>query len=170
MAKLTFRTVSQAVLFSHELRGQISDGHWENLGRRDHWQAWCNCEVAVGSPVGRDFCARYDGYNFTSRELLEVVEKRMLGQVRVALAYGQENVEVLEHLFDCDGWTGVPTYEDHAGSTFWADRRTEITTTLTRLGVTLEQVKTVVESDAVYNRKAMLADLREMKTTIKTTL
>jgi hypothetical protein len=34
---LVLRTVSQAVLFTHELCGQLSDGHWENASPREHW-------------------------------------------------------------------------------------------------------------------------------------
>jgi hypothetical protein len=170
MAKLTFRTIGQAVLFTHELRGQISDGHWENLNKKDHYVPWFKCEVAVGIPVGRDFDVRYDGYNFTSKTFLEVIWRRMLGQVRVALAYGTETVETLSCLFNWDGWDGLPTYKDYGGRTFWDDKRAAVLAVCTRLGITLEDVKAVVESDVVYDRKALLADLREMKATIRTRL
>jgi len=163
MATLKLRTQSQVVLFKHELSGQISDGHWENLNVRDHWQAWCECDVEVGTPVGRDFWVRYDRYNFCAKDLLDVVGKRMIAYVRLAKAFSPEAVEVLEGVLDLDGnYTGLPSYEGK----YWEEKRAKIQAWLDEHNVTLERVSMAL-SDQWYGQKELLVDLREIKKAIK---
>jgi hypothetical protein len=69
----------QKALFENELKGQLSDGMWENTNPHDHWQPWCRCQVVVRpTAVGRDFYAKKDNYNFSSKLLVECVGDRML--------------------------------------------------------------------------------------------
>lgn len=85
MGTLRVRNLAQKVLWEQELSGQISDGHWENASPHDHWEAWCDAKVVVDPEnVGRDFWARRESYNFTSKDLLDVVGDRMVEAVRVA--------------------------------------------------------------------------------------
>lgn len=85
MGTLRVRNIAQKVLFEEELSGQISDGQWENSSPREHWKPWCDATVVVDpNNVGRDFYARRESYNFTARDLLAVVQDRMLEYVRVA--------------------------------------------------------------------------------------
>jgi len=100
MPTLTLRSKVQALHYVSEIRGQISDGHWENLNVRDHWQPWCDCEVRVGSPQGRDFFVKYDRYGLTSKSLLHVVGNRMIRRAQIMIAFGPELVEPLMRLFD----------------------------------------------------------------------
>lgn len=82
---LRVRNVAQKVLWEEELSGQISDGHWENSGPNDHWQPWCNATIVVDPDhVGRNFWARRESYNFTAKDLLDVVGERMVEAVRLA--------------------------------------------------------------------------------------
>ncbi len=93
---------AQKVLFEAELKGQLSDGAWENASPSDHWEPWCKATVVVaedGQKVGRNFWARKTGYAF-AKELIEVVGDRMMEYVRAAYAAGTsdhvrdfENVE-----------------------------------------------------------------------------
>lgn len=173
---LTFRTASQAALWEHELLGQISDGHWENFSSpRDHWEYWCRSHrdpihVLVGADVGRDFFVRYDRYNLCSKDLLEVVEQRMLGYARLALAgVDKAGISVLDVLFGCDGWVGMPTYEGE----YWDKQRDAVVTWLTAEGYSLDEVKCIVTGVRVspdapdYGSKELRADLREMKKIIR---
>lgn len=81
---LRVRNLAQKVLWEEELSGQISDGHWENASPHDHWEAWCRAKVVVDPEhVGRNFYARRESYNFSAKELLDVVGDRMLEAVRV---------------------------------------------------------------------------------------
>lgn len=45
---IVFRTLSQLLLWKHELRGQFSDGMWENSRPYDHWRPWCDLEAEDG--------------------------------------------------------------------------------------------------------------------------
>lgn len=176
MKTLAFRTKSQVILWKHEILGQLSDGHWENFRiRTAPWRDWCDQDVQVverpEGPVGRDFYAGYDGYNLTNKDLLEAVGDRMIVLVRLGLTFGEENAWLLEHCFDLDGgWEGLPTYEGK----YWDDLRAQINDFLAERGQTLDDVRRAGEEDGFaekpYDRKALLADLREMKKTIKTRL
>lgn len=86
MTTIAFATAAQLLLWTSELRGQISDGHWENSRPHDHFRPWCDAKVIVDPQnLGRDFYAPKENYNFTSPDLLtnEVVEGRM--RYRLAL-------------------------------------------------------------------------------------
>ena len=49
---------TQAVIFECELKGQISDGNWENSVPMKHWMAPCEATVIVNpSNIGRNFRA-----------------------------------------------------------------------------------------------------------------
>lgn len=101
---LWVENVAQAALML-ELDGQLSDGHWENARPYDHWKPWCTAEVRVaasGQPVGRTFWCRRDTYDFASKALLDVVAPRMLALVRLALHYGLEVADALEHAPCCE--------------------------------------------------------------------
>ncbi len=150
---LFVENIEQAALWL-ELDGQLSDGHWENARPYDHWKVWCSAEVVVapaGQPVGRTFAAMKDSYNFTSRELLEVVRLRMLSIVRIARACGLQVAADLEHAPDCaDGridW-----------SREWNKGRA--------VGVTAAQVDAAI-ADETYGMQDMLRDLRALKAIVK---
>jgi hypothetical protein len=83
---LVVRNEAQRVLFEEELKGQISDGMWENTRPFDHWKAWSDAKVSVAEPghehlIGRNFFAMKDNYNFASKALLDVVGDRMIEAV-----------------------------------------------------------------------------------------
>ncbi len=80
----TLRTETQRALFVKELKGQMSDGYWENSRPYDHWKPWCSAKVRVGRHVGRNFRIRKDNYAFDSRQLLDCVGDRMLKIARRA--------------------------------------------------------------------------------------
>lgn len=80
---LAVRNEAQRILFEEELKGQLSDGRWENSSPRDHWVPWCDATVVVDPEnVGRDFWVQRDGYNFGEKALLEIIGDRMLGYVQ----------------------------------------------------------------------------------------
>ena len=88
-----FASVTQAALFEHELKGQLSDGMWENAAPHDHWKFWCDLEVRVAPPGERprvvtpcSWRCKKKGYNFAS--LYEVIGDRLLAIGRMARALG----------------------------------------------------------------------------------
>lgn len=77
---IKFRNKVQVALFMKELRGQISDGLWENSKPVDHWKVPCSAKVSVATDqkeLGPSFMPAR-AYNFASSELLEYVGDRML--------------------------------------------------------------------------------------------
>lgn len=80
----TLRTTVQCALFQQELKGQLSDGYWENSRPFDHWKPWCSATVRVGRRVGRNFHVAKDNYAFDNRDLLDWVGDRMLTIARKA--------------------------------------------------------------------------------------
>jgi predicted Ser/Thr protein kinase len=52
---------------------------WENARPFDHWKVWCGAECRVNPlNVGTNFYSMKSNYNFTSKELLDIIGKRML--------------------------------------------------------------------------------------------
>lgn len=97
MPTITFRNLNQKVLYECELKGQISDGHWENARPEDHWIVMTDAEVEVNpEKVGCSFHPRRR-YNFAAKDLLDVVEDRMLFYVRAVMAYPKLANEIEAH-------------------------------------------------------------------------
>jgi len=45
---MTLTTWSSVALMEHEVKGQMSDGMWENSRPHDHWRFWCRLDVTHG--------------------------------------------------------------------------------------------------------------------------
>lgn len=157
MGTLAVRSIEQKILFDEELSGQISDGNWENLNVRDHWQAWCDAEVIVDPDnVGRDFTARYDSYNFTDPDLLSVVKERMLVTVRLGLTYGPENAEALQSLF------GLTAEQDAAIPTYWALPSYAGHLKMVE-AMDLGEITWIARNEEIYSERDLMRDLRDLK-------
>ena len=77
MNKIVLATIAQAVLMELELKGQVSDGYWENSSPRDHYKPVCDAAVIVDPDnMGINFYPRRK-YNFASPTLIEYVGERM---------------------------------------------------------------------------------------------
>lgn len=86
---INFRTFSQVILFECEIKGQLSDGHWENARPHTHWIVPCAATARVATKpelIGASFYPTRK-YNFAARELLEIVADRMIGFVKVYTAF-----------------------------------------------------------------------------------
>lgn len=80
-------TPSAMALWDNELKGQFSDGMWENSGPRDHWIFWSNMKTAQGAPkLEANQSPIKDSYNLGS--LIDVVGDRMINTGKMALAGG----------------------------------------------------------------------------------
>jgi hypothetical protein len=89
---LFVRNGAQKVLFDEFLMGQISDGLWENTKPDDHWVAWAECDVVVGSGmptrVGRTWAyAIKDNYQLNDRRIMEIFAAEMIAKVRELTSY-----------------------------------------------------------------------------------
>lgn len=165
--KLYLKNVEQVALFRLEIAGQISDGHWENAGPRDHWKDWCNCETVIAGPgqqVGRDFYTARDKYGLTSPQLLSVVGGRMIGQVILARALGFQAAEELESLVECMddfkiGFMDPFVVED---SSHYAKFRGAV-----EKHGGIARIKSLFSSPS-YGKKELLSDLREISRAMRT--
>jgi hypothetical protein len=87
--KIVWRNMAQAVLYEHELKGQLSDGRWENSEPDYHWHRMCDADSLVsttedGSDLGPNF-SPVRRYRFNEKETLEVIGERMLQMVRATV-------------------------------------------------------------------------------------
>jgi hypothetical protein len=156
---LTVRTATQAALFECELKGQLSDGAWENTAPHDHWVPWSDATIAIGENIGRNFYARKTSYNFARKDLLEVVEGRMLGYARIALFAGLD-VALAVHTFhgvDCDGTVNFAP--DYPGA-YWDKKRED-------LKMLPQDIINAALRNTSYGPKELRKDLRELNKTIK---
>lgn len=102
MAKITVANVAQQALMELELQGQISDGWWENAKPWNHWQGPSGADVVVGSPTGMNFRPKRT-YDFTAKELLDVVGVRMLAYARIAKKLGMDKAREAQWKIGDDG-------------------------------------------------------------------
>ncbi|NJO58773.1 MAG: hypothetical protein HC836_10625 [Richelia sp. RM2_1_2] len=169
--KIVFESPVQAVLFMYEIRGQISDGFWENYTPFEHYKPWCQTAVSVGANIGRNFYPPRDNYNILNRELLECVGRRMISLARLAEYFGCDAVEDLQYTLDLAGnFFGAPSYKDYGKSTHWGDVRRR----LAKYDAAL--VKQVVDGEVAfdndgshaYNMRDLRRDLKAMKVAMRT--
>lgn len=79
---------AQVILFEAELKGQLSDGFWENATPSDHWEVPVKAEVVVGYEPHLTFRPSR-GYKFHNKDLFEMVGDRMVFIVKVYKAFPQ---------------------------------------------------------------------------------
>ncbi|MCD6214568.1 MAG: hypothetical protein J7J46_06290 [Candidatus Desulfofervidus sp.] len=164
---INFRNKRQVTLYECELKGQISDGYWENARPYDHWKIMCRAEAKVGDPLGPNFRPRR-AYNFAAKDLIEVVGHRMLFQVKLKILYpsmSYQTIQDLDLLVDCE--TGEPQVdwllESAASDQYWKER---LAVAKQNLEVTTDQelidaVTRVIEFTG-YNLTELRKDLRDM--------
>lgn len=90
---IRFANAAQAILFECELKGQISDGHWENSRPYDHYRIMCDAKVthafhadSDGAVIGKNFTPKRK-YNFNDKSLVDCVGQRMISYVKFYTAF-----------------------------------------------------------------------------------
>lgn len=77
-----FLTTATAIaLWNGELRGQFSDGMWENSRPHDHWMFWCRLDVRLGAvpkTIRSKQCFGTSKTRYAFERLLPIVGDRML--------------------------------------------------------------------------------------------
>lgn len=159
------RNVEQAALFEFELSGQISDGFWENARPYDHWQVWCDAQVAVATEgqVGCTFYARRSNYNFANPELLDVVGYRMLGIARIARNLGLDVARTVHALYVLDTEAdaeGNPMINLTGEGDYFDKKRAAFAT------LDADAINAALK-DQSYSYRDMVADLRDLSRIIK---
>ena len=162
MNVINFRNIYQVTLYECELKGQISDGYWENARPYDHWKIMCAAEARVGEPLGPNFRPKRK-YNFAAKDLIDVVKYRMLFQVKLKILYPSLSVQTIRDidiLVDCE--TGEPRVkwllERAASDSYW---RKIVTTAKQNLGVTTDEKLINVVEKVVEFTGYTLAELKK---------
>lgn len=158
---LRVRNIEQAAAWL-ELDGQLSDGFWENSRPYDHWRPWCDAKIVIDPKnVGRNFYASKSNYNFTAKELIDVVGLRMLAIVRIARALGLDVAAQLEHAPDC-----VDGRIDWSAS--WnQDRAVKIAEVLGIYPIEVKNRVDIALADESYTMTDLRRDLNDLKTIVK---
>ena len=164
---LVVGNMAQKILFLTEMQGQISDGQWENISG-NHWQEWSNLDwdsIGIGDNIGRKFHTVRDGYNFTNRELIDIVGDRMLQRVNLYKKYP----DIVGPILEKDHWLIPDSYEEAKSlltqkqtDDFWKKKKQK----LIYAGLTLDKFKEA-KDNPVYTRADMMRDLRGLKKSIK---
>lgn len=113
MSKLYLNTLAAAFLFEFEMKGQISDGKYENSRPYSHWM-WVQGVDVLVDPNGELKCERNSRKKYTLNEWTGYISRALSGQdlstkwairalqySRLGMALQATNkVEDLDHLFD----------------------------------------------------------------------
>lgn len=150
---ITVRNIRQLALFESELKGQLSDGNWENSRPYDHWEQPCSSEVVVGEgpKYGPNFYPKRS-YNFANRDLVEVVGDRMIRAVRFALL-GYPMQEIRHGLDDLSESDFTYTGE------YWDKKRARFAV----LGIkSMDDYNRILATAPAYTKSDLLKDLKQM--------
>jgi hypothetical protein len=173
---INFRTLSQVILFECEIKGQLSDGYWENSRPHDHWKVPCSATARVATNpelIGASFYPTRK-YNFAARELLEAVGDRMAYFVKFYIAFPE--VSFGKHwdidFSDCKDsgevdaqilrWLAAPTDNYYHQKAIKAMKILGVST-LKELVLKMAKVFAVP-----YSSKDLRQDLKEMSKTVQT--
>lgn len=175
---IRFANRAQEILFECELKGQISDGFWENALPHDHYKMMCAAHVshahdadATGAVVGKNFRPMRK-YDFTNRELLDIVGQRMINFVKVYMAFPELSYD---NHWDYACETDKPISEElgrnveiwlrsqdqHAS---WLHSKAQAVLLALKVKTVEELVEKLKAADAVnYTMTDLRRDLKEMK-------
>lgn len=104
MDMIVWENARQAALWSYELTGQISDGHWENSRLHNHWERPCYAKVIVSDTIKAGPNWQHNrGYNFAAKELFDVVGDRMIAYVKFTLAFGNKWDNIIDSVVGIGG-------------------------------------------------------------------
>lgn len=159
--RILFRNARQVAIFTHELRGQLSDGHWENTGPRGHWRPWASAQVRVaeaGEQVGRNFSVVKDNYNFSAPDLLDAVSLRMRSYAVLAEIVGLERLPALASLVDIDGY-----FQPERGAKVTYAPHADVLKEMDLIGIKRDWSRKLT----YYDASALKRDLRDMKAIVR---
>lgn len=152
---IRFRNKTQVILFECELKGQISDGNWENARPDDHWKTPCaaECRVATADEnFGPNFIPKRT-YNFSDPDLLAIVGDRMIAYVKASIAFPDLPVEAVCRV-DLSSQS-IFTSDDE----YWVRKRKEIEDIL---GMTLSEARAAIDKVG-FTRSDLKKELDYMK-------
>lgn len=88
-------TASAAALWTFELKGQLSDGYWENSRPHDHWRFWSKLTPVVSEELGYRSNETPERNNYNFLALKKCIQDRMLKIGRMAQVAPLTDAEAL---------------------------------------------------------------------------
>lgn len=167
---IRFENHAQEILMECELKGQISDGYWENSRPYDHWQIMCGAKIthafkadSDGAVVGKNFCP-VRKYNFNDKFLIDIVGYRMIAFVKFYTAFpnvSYENSDDFEFDMNAQEIT-VSVMKGLKESGYYFNKATRIMKTLnvTTIDELTEAMQKVDQVE--YTMKMLRKDLKAM--------
>lgn len=175
MGKLYVKNMEQKIIFLTEMRGQISDGRWENARPYNHYKFWCNIkadDVIVDKnkqgfiKENGDDQVLKNNYVFASKSLLDIVGDRIILKVNVYKKLGNSVLPVLFNglLNGVEGPDDYLRYKNINESYF----KNKIEA-LTNAGITAEVIQDVIDNPE-YRLRDLIKDCKELSVSFKTDL
>ena len=162
MATIFLKNKAQVILFETELKGQISDGFWENSSPSDHWEVPSSAEVVVGYEPHLTFRPTR-GYKFHNKDLFEVVGERMIFYVKIYTAFPNLDFEAHHTYAHLSSHTLRETVSREGFDSYWGKALQKIEEAT---GMTLEEAQALVEAQE-YTVKQCRSDLRQISQVFK---
>lgn len=92
--QITLPSASMRGLWKTSIRGQISDGKWENSRPEDHWKFWSDLNVAQGAPgVIADQYPQKSNYALGS--VIQYIGDEMVNIGKMATATGSDDEKLM---------------------------------------------------------------------------
>lgn len=177
--EIRFSNANQVVLYECELKGQMSDGQWENSRPSNHWEIMYDAKAVVAedlSGTGKNFRPRRK-YNYADPGLVNIVGDRMIWYVKcaqAAFAFGSSRDDLFRIHHDLDyimpdsidklltaRISSDDTYDQHI-----VKKRLELKMLF---GEDLRQIADWIGSFN-YSIKDLVRDLREMSRIVNSTI
>jgi hypothetical protein len=178
-----FPNAGLKALFDREIRGQLSDGAWENSVPHRHWYFWNALAVEVGSDWSFKFNPKHDDYESrhpvkkSGYNLLCLVDPNCVDLSARMRAYYVDGLHNLGFGDDVDYLLGTGTYghvrvlsadevrvnlNKHAEtSEYWKEKLARVDRNLE------ERLAKFKDAYELYSRKDLIKDLRLLKQQMK---
>ena len=88
--EIRFSSRNQVVLYECEIKGQLSDGFWENTEPLDHWENMCEATVREATAKENLGCVGFRPkieYDFSDSDLIDSVGDRMIKWVKIVSCF-----------------------------------------------------------------------------------
>jgi hypothetical protein len=98
--EIRFSNRNQVVLYECEIKGQLSDGFWENAEPLDHWENMCEAVVKEATGNEKLGCLGFRPaieYDFADPDLIEVVGDRMIESVKTVICFPEYYTRMGSH-------------------------------------------------------------------------
>lgn len=162
---INFRNADQVFLYECELKGQISDGYWENASPQDHYEVMCDAKAKVDEDnLGRNFTP-LRRYNFAAPDLVNVVGDRMITFVQTKRVF--PDLDFDDHWDWCleDGAEDLRRLsESLPDRKYWSEKIEKMEKFF---GMSLEEAEKKIKANP-YSRKNLMRDLKDMSRIVNT--